>query len=92
MCIWSFGWIFFGFTGVSKGIEVDRNKARAIIMAKLLENKHLQRFLGWVNFLRRFINNCVGKVRSFSPLLKLKSPKDFVWTKEHQQAFEDIQG
>ncbi|KAG5536715.1 hypothetical protein RHGRI_024220 [Rhododendron griersonianum] len=50
--------------------------------------QELQQFLGQVNFLRRFISNLSGKTLAFSPLLKLKSQKDFNWNEEHNKAFE----
>ncbi|GKV05136.1 hypothetical protein SLEP1_g17178 [Rubroshorea leprosula] len=73
------------------GLEVDKNKAKAVIEAKPPQNKkELQRFLGQVNFLRRFISNLAGKTRVFSPLLKLKSEADFKWEEHHQSAFDMI--
>ncbi|KAJ4980517.1 hypothetical protein NE237_031354 [Protea cynaroides] len=55
---------FLGFLIHQRGIEVDKNKARAIIEAKPPQNKkELQQLLGQVNFLRRFIANCAGKPR-----------------------------
>jgi len=39
--------------------------------------KELQSLLGKVNFIRRFISNLSEKILSFSPLLKLKSDKEF---------------
>ncbi|XP_058181448.1 uncharacterized protein LOC131299892 [Rhododendron vialii] len=80
---------FLGFLVHKKGIEVDKDKAKAIIEAQPPTNKQeLQQFLGQVNFLRRFISNLSGKTLAFSPLLKLKSQKDFKWEGEHQKAFE----
>ncbi|GKV13532.1 hypothetical protein SLEP1_g24528 [Rubroshorea leprosula] len=67
---------FLGYLVHERGLEVDKNKARAVIEAKSPQNKkELQRFLGQVNFLRCFISNLAGKTRVFSPLLKLKSEK-----------------
>ncbi|GKV52448.1 hypothetical protein SLEP1_g59025 [Rubroshorea leprosula] len=69
---------FLGYLVHERSLEVDKNKARAVIEAKPPQNKkELQRFLGQVNFLRRFISNLAGKTRVFSPLLKLKSEADF---------------
>jgi hypothetical protein len=49
---------FLGFLIHQRGIEVDKNKAKAIIDAPPPRNKkQLQSFLGQVNFLRRFISN-----------------------------------
>ncbi|GKV52216.1 hypothetical protein SLEP1_g58805 [Rubroshorea leprosula] len=82
---------FLGYLVHERGLEVDKNKARAVIEAKPPQNKkELQRFLGQVNFLRRFISNLVGKTRVFSPLLKLKYEADFKWEEHHQSAFDMI--
>ncbi|XP_059626515.1 uncharacterized protein LOC132269364 [Cornus florida] len=82
---------FLGFLVHQKGIEVDQNKAKAIIEAKpLATKKELQRFLGQVGYLRTFIANDAGKTHVFSPLLKLKGVEDFKWTEQHQQAFEGL--
>ena len=68
-----------------RGIEVDKNKAKAIIDALVPKNKkQLQSLLGKINFLRRFIANSAGKVHAFSALLKINKEKEFVW-KESQQ-------
>ena len=82
---------FLGYLVHSKGIQVDNNKAKAIIEAKPPSNKkELQKFLGQLNFLRRFISNTAGKTKVFSSLLKLKDGEDFEWTKEHDDAFKSI--
>jgi hypothetical protein len=71
---------FLGFLVHDRGIEIDKNKAKAIIQAKPPTNKkELQRLLGQINFLRRFISNVAGRTKAFSPLLKLKSNEEFVW-------------
>ncbi|KAM1886310.1 hypothetical protein ACFX14_038879 [Malus domestica] len=71
-----------------RGIEVDENKARAIISAPPpTTKKQLQSLLGKINFLRRFIANSAGKMKTFSTLLKLKDSDKFAWTDEHQAAF-----
>ncbi|OMO99378.1 reverse transcriptase [Corchorus capsularis] len=82
---------FLGFLVHQRGIEIDQNKARAIMQAQPPTNKkELQRFLGQINFLKRFIANTAGKTKAFSPLLKLKDGEEFVWREEHQVAFEAI--
>ncbi|XP_051153051.1 uncharacterized protein LOC127266733 [Andrographis paniculata] len=82
---------FLGFMVHNKGIEVDSNKRKAIINARLPENlKKVQGFLGQVNFLRRFFSNATGKLKAFSTLLKLRKTEEFVWKPPHQQAFEAI--
>ncbi|GKV39784.1 hypothetical protein SLEP1_g47502 [Rubroshorea leprosula] len=82
---------FLGFLVHERGLEVDKNKARAVIEARPPQNKkELQRLLGQVNFLRRFISNFAGKTRVFSPLLKLQPDADFKWERQHQAAFDAI--
>ncbi|GKV01311.1 hypothetical protein SLEP1_g13872 [Rubroshorea leprosula] len=82
---------FLGYLVHERGLEVDKNKASIVIEAKPPQNKkELQRFLGQVNFLRRFISNLAGKTRVFSPLLNLKSEANFKWEEHHQSAFDMI--
>ena len=51
-----FAGIFLRFLIHKEGIEVNKNKARAILKAAPSSNKkELQIFLGKVNYLRRFI-------------------------------------
>ncbi|GKV43324.1 hypothetical protein SLEP1_g50628 [Rubroshorea leprosula] len=82
---------FLGYLVHERGLEVDKNKARAVIEAKPPQNKkELQRLIGQVNFLRRFISNLAGKTKVFSPLLKRKSEADFKWEEHHQFGFDMI--
>ncbi|XP_050215501.2 uncharacterized protein LOC126666698 [Mercurialis annua] len=82
---------FLGFLVHERGIEVDQNKTKAIREAKPPRNKtELQRFLGQVNYLRRFISNLAGKTKVFSELLKLKKEDVFRWETIHQEAFDEI--
>ena len=41
--------------------------------------KDLQKFLGKVNYLRRFISNLSRKVDAFTPILRLKNEAEFTW-------------
>ena len=89
MCFWSQQWNFFEFLVHQKGIEVDKEKDKSIMEAQPPTTKQeLQHFLGQVNLLRRFISNLLGKTLAFSPILKLKSQKDFRWEKPQQEEFE----
>ena len=82
---------FLGYVVHKKGIQIDKNKAQAIIQSKPPSNKkELQRFLGQVNFLRRFISNAAGKTKVFSPFLKLNDHAQLSWEEKHQQAFEGL--
>ena len=50
--------------------------------------KDLKKFLGKVNFLRRFISNLSGKIDAFTHILRLKNETEFTWGAEQQEAFE----
>ena len=64
---------FLRFLVHQRGVEVDQNKGKAIISAKTPQNKkELQKFLGQVNYLRRFISNLAGKAKLFSDLITFK--------------------
>ena len=64
---------FLGFLVHQRGVEVDQYKDKAIISIKAPQNrKELEKFLGQVNYLRRFISNLVGKTKVFFDLIKLK--------------------
>jgi hypothetical protein len=56
-----------------KGIEVDPKRIEKIknVQAPTCK-KDLQKFLGKVNYSRRFIANLSGKIIPFTPILKLK--------------------
>jgi hypothetical protein len=69
---------FLGFIVHEKGVEIDLKKIESIkkVQAPTCK-KELQRLLGKVNYLRRFICNLSGKVDAFTPLLRLKSAAEF---------------
>ena len=50
----------------------------------------MQKFLGKVNFVRRFISNLSRKIDAFTPILRLKNEAKFNWGAEHQETFEKI--
>ncbi|CAN6687889.1 unnamed protein product [Malus baccata var. baccata] len=82
---------FLGFLVHQRGVEVDKNKSRAILESPPPTNKvQLQRLLGKINFLRRFIANLAGKIQPLTPLLRLKDKENFEWGPTHQQAFDSI--
>jgi hypothetical protein len=64
---------FFGFFIPEHGIEIDPKKVESIKNIKApTYKKELQSFLDKVNYLRRFISNLSGKVKAFTPILRLK--------------------
>ncbi|CAN6725239.1 unnamed protein product [Malus baccata var. baccata] len=82
---------FLGFLVHQRGVEVDKNKSRAIMESPSPTNKvQLQRLLGKINFLRRFIANLAGKIQPLTPLLRLKDKENFEWGPPHQHAFDNI--
>jgi hypothetical protein len=50
----------------------------------------MQKFLGNLNYLRRFISNLSGKISAFAPILWLKNEAEFTWRADQQCTFEDI--
>ena len=80
---------FLGFVIHDKGIEVDPKRIEKIkkVQAPTCK-KDLQKFLGKVNYLRRFIANLSGKITPFTPILKLKDESEFTWGAKQQEAFE----
>ncbi|KAK1668451.1 hypothetical protein QYE76_056610 [Lolium multiflorum] len=82
---------FLGFIIHQRGIEIDPGKIQAIqkVQAPTCK-KDMQKFLGKVNYLRRFIVNLSGKVDALTPILRLKNDDDFTWGSKQQEAFENI--
>jgi len=76
---------FLGFMVHQRGIEISRR----FIVAPTNKSE-LQSLIGKINFIRRFISNLSGKIRAFSPLLKLKADQEFVWGQEQQLALDEI--
>ena len=66
-----------GFIIHEKGIEIDPKRIEA--MKAPACKKDLQKFLGKVNYLRRFISNLSGKIDAFTPILRLKNEAEFTW-------------
>ena len=91
MCFWCIGRKFLGFIIHEKGIEIDPKRIEAMKKVEAPAcKKDLQKFLGKVNYLRRFISNLSGKIDAFTPILRLKNEPEFTWRAEQQEAFEKI--
>ena len=74
-----------------RGIEISRRSVDAINKVVAPTDKtELQSLLDKINFIRRFISNLSGKIKAFSPLLKLKADQEFVWRAEQQLALVEI--
>jgi len=82
---------FLGFMVHQRGIEISKRSIDAINKIVAPTNKtELQSLIGKINFIRRFISNLSGKIRAFSPLLKLKADQEFIWGTEQQSPLDEI--
>ena len=82
---------FLGFVIHEHGIEIDPDRIKSIRNVGPPTCKvEVQRFLGKVNYLRRFISNLAGKIDAFTPILRLKNDAEFTWGAEQQEAFDLI--
>ena len=69
---------FLGFIIHDKGIEVDPKRIEKIKNVQVPTcKKDLQKFMGKVNYLRRFVSNLSWKIIPFTPILKLKDEYEF---------------
>jgi hypothetical protein len=67
-----------GFVVHEHNIQIDPKKIESI--GKIGEpvcKKDIQKLLGKINYLRRFISNLVGRVESLLPLVRLKHDEEF---------------
>ena len=80
---------FLGFIVSAEGIRPDPDKVRAIAdMEAPKDVRAVRRFLGSVGFFRRHVPNFAGIAAPLTNLTRKDTP--FVWTKTHQEAFEDL--
>jgi hypothetical protein len=69
---------FLGFIIHEHGIEIDPTKIESINKVQLPQCKNdMQKFVGKVNYLRRFISNLSGMISAFTPILQLKNEVEF---------------
>jgi hypothetical protein len=82
---------FLGFIIHEHGIEIDPTKIESINKVQPPQCKNgMQKFLGKVNYLRRFISNLSEKISAFAPILRLKNEAEFTWGADQQRAIENI--
>jgi hypothetical protein len=80
MGVWCVGCKFLGFIIYEHGIEINPTRIESIDKVQLRQCKNdMQKFLGKLNYLRRFIFNLSGKISVFSPILQLKNEAEFTW-------------
>jgi ribonuclease HI len=82
---------FLGFMVHERGVEIDPKKIEKIHDFKAPTcKKEVQKLLGKVNYLRRFISNLAGKIDAFVPILRLKKEADFTWGAKQKETFEEL--
>lgn len=80
---------YVGHILTDKGVEADPDKVKAIVELPVPENvKSLQRFLGMVNYLARFIPKHSELTAPLRDLLKKDT--EFRWEANHNQAFQQV--
>jgi hypothetical protein len=71
---------FLGFIIHEYVIEIDPTKIESINKVQSPQCKNdIQKFIGKVNYLRRFISNLSEKMSAFAPILQLKNEAEFTW-------------
>jgi hypothetical protein len=69
---------FLGFVIYEHGIEIDSDRIKSIQNVGPPTCKvEVQKFLGKVNYLRRFISNLAWKIDAFTPILRLNNDVKF---------------
>jgi len=80
---------FLGFVVSGSGLQMDPEKARAIVdWPRPTSRKEVQQLLGLWNFYRRFIHNFSGLVSPITDLLR--QDVNFHWGQAHEAAFLKI--
>ena len=74
---------------IGKGqVQMEEEKIKIVKEWKISNKvKEIESFLDFANFYRRFIKNFSYIAK---PLNKIKGKKEWMWTEEHQQAFEEL--
>ncbi|KAL0185695.1 hypothetical protein M9458_017365, partial [Cirrhinus mrigala] len=81
---------FLGYFIDHTGVKMDESKVEAIVNWPTPTTvKSLQKFLGFSNFYRRFINNYSTIASPLTSMLKGK-PKTLTWTPEASQTFQQL--
>jgi hypothetical protein len=79
-CVFGVSASKLGFIIHENGIEIDPKKIESIQKVQPLQSKNdIQKFLGKLNYLRRFIFNLSRKISAFVVILHLKNKDDFTW-------------
>lgn len=80
---------YIGHTLRADGVRPDQEKIRAIKeMPAPTDKKRIQRLLGTINYLAKFVPNMSAVTEPIRKLLKEEN--EFIWAHEQQQAFEKL--
>ena len=80
---------FFGYMVTYQGIEVNPDQVKAINSLQPFRNpKEVQKLTGMMAALNRFISRSTERCRPF--FLLMNKWKDFEWTEECAQAFQQL--
>jgi hypothetical protein len=78
---------YVGHTFTSEGIKPDKEKVQAILlMPEPSTKQELQRFIGMIQYLAKFIPGLSEKSAPLRSLLKKNAA--WQWNAEHQRAYE----
>jgi hypothetical protein len=77
---------FLGFIIHQHGIEIDPDWIKSIQNVGPPTCKvEVQKFLGKINYLRRFISKLARKIDAFTPILRLKNDAEFTWGQNNRK-------
>ncbi|XP_054279150.1 uncharacterized protein LOC128997535 [Macrosteles quadrilineatus] len=80
---------FLGFVLSKEGIKPDPSKVQAVVDLPAPSNANeVQRFMGMITFLAKFIPNCSEILEPITSLLKTKN--DFFWGPTQEKAFVTV--
>lgn len=82
---------YLGFLISAQGIKVDPDKVNSIVNFETPQNKdNLHQFLGMLTYVGKFIPNLSEETNCLRELLKKDVP--FIWTPNHEEAFQRLKG
>ena len=82
---------FLGFIIHEKGIEIDPKRIEAMRKVEAPTcKKDLQKFLGKVNYVRRFISNLSRKIDAFTLIFRLKNEAKFTWRQNSKRHLKGL--
>jgi hypothetical protein len=71
---------FLGFLVHEWGIEIGLKSQEVVrTMVPPTRKRELYQLIGKINFVRRFISNLSGQIKSFMDLVKIKANEEFCW-------------